>query len=113
MKKRKTASGLMLTGSFRQSGVTIYQRNGKLVTRTATSDEKRSNTLGQFKPRQKMRHTTALWQMLKIDCKELMFTERDTAYQNFASLANFHLCGKKFGRWYDMIWMEKIIGEHL
>ena len=36
MKKRKTASGLMLTGSFRQSGVTIYQRNGKLVTRTAT-----------------------------------------------------------------------------
>ena len=46
MKKRKTASGLMLTGSFRQSGVTIYQRNGKLVTRTATSDEKRSNTLG-------------------------------------------------------------------
>jgi len=36
MKKRKTASGLMLTGSFRQSDVTIYQRNGKLVTRTAT-----------------------------------------------------------------------------
>jgi hypothetical protein len=30
MKKRKTASGLMLTGSFRQSGVTIYQRNGKI-----------------------------------------------------------------------------------
>lgn len=25
-----------------------------------------------------MRHTTALWQMLKIDCKELMFTERYT-----------------------------------
>ena len=88
MKKRKTAFGLMLTGSLRQSGVTVYQRNGKLVTRTATSDEKRSNTLGQFKQRQKMRHTTALWQMLKIDCKELMFTERDTAYQNFASLAN-------------------------
>ena len=88
MKKRKTASGLMLTGSLRQSGVTVYQRNGKLVTRTATSDEKRSNTLGQFKQRQKMRHTTALWQMMKYGCKELMFTERDTAYQNFASLAN-------------------------
>ena len=44
---------------------------------------------------------------------DVMFTERRTAYQNFASLANFHLCGKKFGRWYDMIWMEKIIGEHL
>ena len=86
MKKRKTAPGLMLTGSLRQSGVTIYQRNGKLVTRTATSYEKRSNTLGQFKQRQKMRHTTALWQMLRF-C-DLMFTERSTAYQNFASLAN-------------------------
>lgn len=27
--------------------------------------------------------------------------------------AHFHQCGKKFGHWYDMIWMEKIIGEHL
>ena len=24
----------------------------------------------------------------------------------------FHKCGYKFGRWYDMIWMEKIIREH-
>ncbi|MCI8375533.1 MAG: GNAT family N-acetyltransferase [Lachnospiraceae bacterium] len=24
----------------------------------------------------------------------------------------FHKCGCKFGRWYDMIWMEKIIGSH-
>lgn len=24
----------------------------------------------------------------------------------------FHKCAFKFGRWYDMIWMEKIIGEH-
>ncbi|MBQ9734099.1 MAG: GNAT family N-acetyltransferase, partial [Clostridia bacterium] len=21
-------------------------------------------------------------------------------------------CGCKFGRWYDMVWMEKMIGEH-
>ena len=25
----------------------------------------------------------------------------------------FHKCGYKFGRWYDMIWMEKIIAEHM
>ena len=31
----------------------------------------------------------------------------------YKEVAHFHLCGKKFGRWYDMIWMEKIIGEHL
>ena len=24
----------------------------------------------------------------------------------------FHNCGYKFQRWYDMIWMEKIIGCH-
>lgn len=24
----------------------------------------------------------------------------------------FHKCGYKFGRWYDMIWMEKILGAH-
>ncbi len=24
----------------------------------------------------------------------------------------FHKCGHKFGRWYNMIWMEKIIGKH-
>ncbi|MBE5770879.1 MAG: N-acetyltransferase [Clostridia bacterium] len=26
--------------------------------------------------------------------------------------AHFHQCGYKFGRWYDMIWMEKMLGEH-
>lgn len=31
----------------------------------------------------------------------------------YKEVAHFHQCGKKFGRWYDMIWMEKIIGEHL
>ncbi|RAZ94027.1 GNAT family N-acetyltransferase, partial [Klebsiella oxytoca] len=28
-------------------------------------------------------------------------------------VGTFHKCGYKFGRWYHMIWMEKIIGEHL
>lgn len=27
--------------------------------------------------------------------------------------AHFHKCGYKFDRWYDIIWMEKTIGEHL
>ena len=30
----------------------------------------------------------------------------------FAQVGLFHKCGYKFNRWYDMIWMEKIIGEH-
>ncbi len=31
----------------------------------------------------------------------------------FSLCGTFHNCGYKFGRWYNMIWMEKIIGEHL
>ena len=31
----------------------------------------------------------------------------------YQQVAHFHQCGKKFGRWYDVIWMEKIIGEHV
>ena len=30
----------------------------------------------------------------------------------FALCGTFRNCGYKFGRWYDMVWMEKIIGEH-
>ena len=30
----------------------------------------------------------------------------------YKKVAHFHQCGRKFGRWYDVIWMEKIIGEH-
>ena len=27
----------------------------------------------------------------------------------FAKTGEFHKCGYKFGRWYDMVWMEKLI----
>ena len=30
----------------------------------------------------------------------------------FAKVGEFHKCGYKFGRWYNMVCMEKIIGEH-
>lgn len=31
----------------------------------------------------------------------------------YTLVGRFHRCGYKFGRWYDMIWMEKEIGPHL
>ncbi len=34
------------------------------------------------------------------------------AHLGFTLVGTFHNCGCKFGRWYDMIWMEKIIGTH-
>lgn len=30
----------------------------------------------------------------------------------FAVIGRHHQCGNKFGRWYDMVWMEKAIGPH-
>ena len=30
----------------------------------------------------------------------------------FTTIGHFHNCGFKLNRWYDMIWMEKMIGEH-
>ena len=30
----------------------------------------------------------------------------------YQMVGTFHQCGYKFNRWYDMIWMEKIIGDH-
>lgn len=34
------------------------------------------------------------------------------AHLGFEKVGEFHKCGYKFGKWYNMIWMEKIIGEH-
>lgn len=31
----------------------------------------------------------------------------------YSLCGTFHKCGYKFGRWYDMVWMEKMIGEHV
>lgn len=33
-------------------------------------------------------------------------------HMGFATVGTFKDCAKKFGRWYSMVWMEKIIGEH-
>ena len=34
------------------------------------------------------------------------------SHMGFTKVGEFHRCGYKFGRFYNMIWMEKIIAEH-
>lgn len=34
------------------------------------------------------------------------------AHLGFKTVGEFYKCGYKFHRWYNMIWMEKIIGKH-
>ncbi len=33
-------------------------------------------------------------------------------HMGYRLVGKFEKCGYKFGRWYDMIWMEKILGPH-
>jgi phosphinothricin acetyltransferase len=35
------------------------------------------------------------------------------SHLGFTTAGRFHQCAYKFGRWYDMIWMEKLVGEHV
>jgi len=34
------------------------------------------------------------------------------AHLGYRMVGEFHQCGYKFNRWYNMVWMEKIIGPH-
>ncbi len=54
----------------------------------------------------------------------IAFTDAEDEYLNndsfkfhskmgFDMVGTFHKCGYKFGRWYDMVWMEKMLGEHI
>lgn len=87
MKTKNIGLGLVIPNKLRVAGVTFYKRQGQVVGRVSKPEKKkRSNTLPQFIQRQKMRHTIALWQMLK-DC-EVMFTGPRNAYLEFTSLAN-------------------------
>lgn len=33
-------------------------------------------------------------------------------HMGYRLVGRFHRCGYKFDRWYDMVWMEKSLGEH-
>ncbi|MCR5757674.1 MAG: GNAT family N-acetyltransferase [Selenomonas sp.] len=39
-------------------------------------------------------------------------SENFHAHLGFTKVGTFHKCGRKFNRWYNMIWMEKLLGPH-
>ena len=56
-------------------------------------------------------------------CAAIAYTERDDEYltansveyhthMGYRFVGRFDRSGYKFGRWYDLVWMEKLIGEH-
>ncbi len=44
----------------------------------------------------------------RLDNTSPQFHER----LGYSKVAHFTKCGFKFGKWYDMIWMQKMLGEH-
>ncbi|MDD6203134.1 MAG: GNAT family N-acetyltransferase [Lachnospiraceae bacterium] len=66
--------------------------------------------------------TLALQNILNLNAC-IAYTQEEDPYLTKDSVAfhqhlgyrlvgEFHQCGYKFGRWYNMVWMEKHIGEH-
>lgn len=77
--------GLTITGRLKESGITLYTRNGRTVARTALSHQPNRRTRKQFIARQQMLHSTRLWTILKWAGKP-MFPAQPTAYARFLSL---------------------------
>lgn len=50
------------------------------------------------------------------DIEDAHLTNDSVAFHErlgYRMVGQFHKCGYKFQHWYDMVWMEKLIGEHL
>ncbi len=50
-----------------------------------------------------------------IDVEDEYLNKNSTQFHEhmgFKTVGEFRKCGRKFGRWYDMIWMEKVIGNY-
>ena len=64
----------------------------------------------------KARHLINLYACIADPVAEDEYLTRNSEqfheHLGYIKVGEFHKCGYKFGRWYNMIWMEKIIGEH-
>lgn len=79
-------NGIMVNGSVRTAGLTMYTKNGQTIVRTSHSMQPKRRTRAQFAVRQRTRHTTALWQLMCAS--ELTFASAKSSFAGFASLAN-------------------------
>ncbi len=57
-----------------------------------------------------------LYACIGVPPKEDEHLTMDSVYfherMGYRMIGTFYQCGYKFNRWYDMVWMEKMIGEH-
>ena len=85
--KTSKSNAILVNGSLRVAGVTLYTRGDKTIMRVARSRQPKRRSRKQFDMRERMAHSTALWRSLKWAGRPL-FTGGDNTYQRFATLAN-------------------------
>lgn len=85
-KVRNTTFGF--TGRIAGHGITLYRRRGKVYARISTREVADRQSMNQFKTREKMRHSIALWKCFHIPYKPLMTTSDGTIAYNAFLRAN-------------------------
>jgi len=78
-------------GRIRGLGITFYRRGGKTFARISTRSTSNKQSLGQFKVRERMRHSIALWKSFNTPYEPLMATTGTTTAYNAFLRANSSL----------------------
>ena len=76
------------TGRIAGQGITLYRRRGKVYARISTREVPNRQSINQFKNREKMRHSIALWKSFHTPYKPLMTTSDGTIAYNAFLRAN-------------------------
>ena len=76
------------TGRIAGRGITLYRRRGKVYARISTWEVSDRQSMNQFKTREKMRHSIALWKSFYSPYKPLMTTSDGTIAYNAFLRAN-------------------------
>lgn len=75
---------MLVNGTLRRDGVTFYTRKGQTIMRSAISDQPKRRSRKQFDVRQRMKHTTRLWGILKE--ADPIFSGGSSAFGRFCHL---------------------------
>lgn len=76
------------TGRIAGHGITLYRRRGKVYARISTREVPNRQSMNQFKTREKMRHSIALWKSFYSPYTPLMTTADGTIAYNAFLRAN-------------------------
>ena len=76
------------TGRIAGHGIMLYRRRGKVYARISTREVSDRQSMNQFKTREKMRHSIALWKCFHTPYKPLMTTSDGTIAYNAFLRAN-------------------------